>query len=137
MTRIGLHLRPRKDLEPLLRIARALDRGGVRIVSLEMRGVDLDAPDRRLCGQLDDDPIVPRAAPPPRFPTVAHVAASPRHDQVVPGAEKHVAAGEDFAAVLDRGEIELAEQSTFAMPIRNDFTVHAKSRHSAVRKNMK
>ena len=90
-----------------------------------MRGVDFHPPHHALQGQLDVDPIVSRPAPPPRFPAIAHVRRAAGHDQVVFRAEEHVAAAQHLAAVLGRGEIDLLAEPSQAVPVGDDFAVHA------------
>ncbi len=62
------------------------------------------------------------------------LSASPRQDQVVPRSEEHVAAGDDHAAVLGRGEIDVTAQAE-TRPIRQDVAVDAQPRHAAVGKD--
>src|SRR5260221_152753 len=77
-------------------------------IALEMPRVDFDAFDRAGRTESDDGPVVAAAATATRFPTVGHASGFARHDQIVAMAEKHVARGDDDAALLDRGEIHLS-----------------------------
>ena len=100
-------------------------------VPFEMARVDLDAPNRARRAEPDDRPVVPGAAAPLGFPAVAHVPRVARHDQVVPRSEEHVAAGDDHAAVFDRGEIDVAAPAQ-PLPVGHDVAVDAQPGDAAV-----
>src|ERR1700686_2554097 len=78
-----------------------------------------------------------RSAAPASLPAGAYAAGGAGPYQIMVGAEEHVAAGEHLPAVLDRRQIELILQSTFAMPLRHHLAVHPQPRHAAVRINVK
>ena len=103
-------------------------------VALEVPRVHLHPPNRARGAETDDRPVVPGPAAPPGFPSVAHVRRIARHDQVVARPEEHVAAGDDQAAVLGGGEIDLAAPPQ-ARPVGDDLAVDAQPRDAAVGKD--
>src|SRR5260221_6929278 len=117
MQLVRAELRPRQDLLPTRGIAckrrearlsrpAAFEGGALRVASLEMVRVDLDPVEDSGGAEPQDEPIMSRTAPPTRLPAVAHVRGAAGHDQVVLGAEVHVAGAEDEPAVPDRRQVE-------------------------------
>src|SRR5690349_4953457 len=100
-----------------------------------MIGVDFDFPNAPGSAQFHDDPVISRTAPPFRFPAVSHILRTTGHDQVVHRAEKHVATGERYAAILDRRKVDDLIRA-YAAPIRDDVAVDPKTSHAAIRKNV-
>src|SRR5439155_25101142 len=64
--------------------------------------------DRARGPEANDRPVVPWASPPLRFPPIGHVTRLAGQDQIVPGAEEHVAARDDKAAMLDSRQVDVA-----------------------------
>ena len=59
------------------------DRGRLRVVSPEVRGVDVDPAHDRGRGQPDDDEVLTRFPPPPGLPAVVLLAADPEGRRIV------------------------------------------------------
>src|SRR5439155_537596 len=78
-------------------------------------------------------PVVTGAAAAPRFPTVAHAAGPPGHDQVQRLAEELIARGERRAAVLSRDEVDGAPRHRDPLPVGARLAPDAQPRHAAVR----
>ena len=100
-----------------------------------MIGIDFDFRDIADVSESDDDPVVSGAALAACFPAFAHSLRATGKDEIVLGAEKTVVAGHDDAAVSRGREIEVLGAFEF-LQIRKDFAMNAKSRDSAVRKNI-
>src|SRR5882724_3198843 len=83
-----------------------LQRARVWIISFEVGCVDLHAMNRAWNPEFQDYPIVARAAPAFRFPAVAHVFRTIRH-QEVPGSAIKLITGDDHAAsIFHRDQID-------------------------------
>src|SRR6185503_14616140 len=113
----------------------AFKRAALWEVSFEPGRVHFQASNMAGRAELDDRPVVTRAAPALSFPTVAHVGRPSRHDQIVPVAEEHVAASEHHSAVFDGREIDIATNLPQAVPLRCYLAVHLQTRHPAIRKD--
>ena len=106
------------------------ERAALRGVALEVVGVDLDPLDRPAGRQPNDGPVVPGTTTTLGLPAIAHVGGAARQDEVVPVAEEHVAAPDDQAAVLERGEI--GEDAGLERRIPRRFAVDSQPGHAAV-----
>src|ERR1051325_5944015 len=70
-----------------------------------------------------------------RFPSIAHVCGSARHNHVVTMSEKHVATGENQTAVLNGRQVSVAAQTFHSLPIGGYLTKDSKPRYTAIRKD--
>ena len=111
-----------------------LDHACTGCVALVVIGVQLHTLDGAGTAQTYDRPVVARAPPALRFPSVAHVRGSAGQDEVLPMAEEHVATDHAEAAILQRGQVDGCIADSFLhWP---HITVHAKPRHAAIRKDI-
>src|SRR4051794_22177161 len=105
MTRVGAELRLGQERRPAragdeVRGTRArgrvdaVEREAVRVVALEMGGVDLDDRRRAARAELNEDPVVARAATAAGLPAAAHVLGTAGHDEIVHGAKEGVRTGQ-------------------------------------------
>ena len=109
-----------------------LDVAAVRVVAFEVQGVDDDAFDFARGAQRDDDPVVARRAAAGGFPTVAHVDAATRVEDVAHATEMLIGAGQCAAAIECRGQVELLVVANRA-PVAVRNAVHAQTGDAAVR----
>src|SRR5262249_42911625 len=87
------------------RAVRHVNGTGLRVVALEMRGLDVDTMHNTRCAEPDHTPVVPRLAPPTCFPSVhpfATVGVKPvfpdwfgRGNQAILPTEKFIVRGDD------------------------------------------
>src|ERR1700682_951481 len=82
--------------------------------------------------QLDDHPIVSWTTPAFCLPAVTHVYRAPRHDQIVPMTEKHVAARKHQAPALYRRQIYFATNLFQTMPVLHDLAIDAQPRYATI-----
>src|SRR3979411_2937890 len=86
--------------------------------------------------EFDNYPIVTWPTTSFRFPAVAHVRRSSRHDQIMTMAKKHVAAREYEPAILNRSEIDVAPDAFETIPIGRHFAKYSQSRYAAIGINL-
>ena len=126
--------------DPRARRVDALERAAIRVVALEVVGVDLDRVERAAGAEADQDPVVAGRALAPRLPAAAHVLGPARQEQVVHRAEEGVGAGEGEPAVAHRREIDAAFDGVRARlaierrrrPLGGDAAEDAEARDAAV-----
>src|SRR5262245_15626275 len=133
---VRLQRRARHQRDPPLHpgVAATLETARARRVPLEVTRVHLDAPYGSDSAQTHARPVVTGAAPALRFPAVAHVRRVARHDQVVTRTIEHVAACDDEATMLRRGQVDIAAARE-PRPIGHDVAVNTKPRDAAIREN--
>src|ERR1044072_3665002 len=89
------------------RHVRGLNRAAVGVIALEVGRIHFDFPDHARLRQRDDRPVVARFAAAARFPAVAHVHATARHQNRRGRAEMLVVRRDQIRAVFHLGHIEL------------------------------
>ncbi len=113
----------------------SLDRAAIRIVALEVGGIDQNLLDHTGMTEFQDRPIEARFAATTSFPAVTHVDATIRRDQVAGLTVVGIVAGDRSAAVGHGGQIEpLAAR--VSRPVDRDPTVQTQPGHSAVGKDV-
>ena len=127
----------RQRFEVLLVRSRPFEGRALRVVALEVVGVDLDPLEEAGRPESQDQPVVAGTAAAAGLPAVPHVRGAARHDQVVLGAEVHVARAEDEPAVPDGGQIQqaiivLATNGIDAMPDGGTLTFRVFTKGSRV-----
>ncbi|MNK98388.1 hypothetical protein D3C87_1187500 [compost metagenome] len=110
----------------------ALDRAAVRVVALEVQGVDDDFLDFAGMTQRDDDPVIARGTTTRGFPAVAHVDATARVEDVAHATEVFIGAGEGAATVEGCGQVDLLVVAN-SRPVAVRNAVHAQTGNTAVR----
>ncbi|RMS43164.1 hypothetical protein ALP66_05741 [Pseudomonas amygdali pv. photiniae] len=112
-----------------------LDRAAVRVIALEVQGVDNDFLDFALVPQRHNHPVVARCATAGGFPTVAHVHATAGVEDVAHAAVVLVRAGNRPATVECRHQIDLLVLADFR-PVAMRHAVDPQARYAAVRVNI-
>src|SRR5690349_1963972 len=107
-----------------------LQRTGIRIVAFEVRGINFDFMDFAGHAELEDHPIMPGAASPLGFPSIAHVFRFVGHEQIAWLAEELVARSKDDSAVLHADEIDFP--SFHSLRVWHNFAVQAEPGDTAV-----
>src|SRR5690606_35131650 len=110
----------------------ALDRAAVRVVALEVQGVDHDALDLAGVAEGDYHPVVARGAAACGFPAVAHVHPAAGVEDVAHAAEVLVRAGQGAPAVEGGGQVDLLVVAD-AAPVAVGEPVHAQAGHATIR----
>src|SRR3989344_3789921 len=77
----------------------ALDRAAVRVIAFEVQGVDDDAFDLARMAEGDNHPVVTWGTATCSFPTIAHVDATPRVEDVAHTAEVFVRTSQGATAI--------------------------------------
>ena len=109
-----------------------LDAAAIRVVALEVEGVDDDALDLTGSAQRDDDPVVTRRAATCGFPAVTHVDPAARVEDVAHATEMLIGTGQRAAAVEGRGQVELLVVADTA-PVTVRDAVYAQTCYATVR----
>src|SRR5271163_1125427 len=120
---------------PILFDETTFERAAFGEISFEVRGIDLDATNYAGHSELQDCPIVPRDSSAARFPTIAHILAASRHQEIERLAVELIARGDDAPSTLNRREINLHIHIPKQFGLGHNFSIHSKPCHSSVRVN--
>jgi len=85
----------------------ALYSAAIRVVTFEVQGVDDDALDLARMAEGDYHPVIARGTSARGFPTVAHIDATARIEDVAHAAEVFVRAGQGATAIEGGGQVDL------------------------------
>ena len=96
-----------------------------------MGGIDDDFLDPPGSPQLQDRPVMPGLAPPPRLPAITHVHAAPGRSEVLDAAIMLVIGDDAAAAISHRQQVE-ARPGIDRRPVLVDPAPHAQPRHAAI-----
>ncbi len=107
------------------------DFAALRKISLIVQRIDFDALDDAVGCELDDTPVIMFATAAARFPSIVHSRGAAGENQIVAGAEKHVAGFDDAAAIFYGSQID-----EIAKCFRNNFAVDAQAGDASVGINM-
>ena len=125
-------------VDPVGRRYRCFDRcsfqeKGIRVVALEVAGIDQRLLKHTLMRQPHDHPVaVVGRAVALGLPAIAHVHATAGHQEVVHVAEEHVVALDGERAVLCGSQVHQFRGRNDG-PVALRFAVHAETRHAAIR----
>ena len=110
----------------------ALDRAGVRVVALEVQGVDHDFLDLARVAQSDDHPVIAWRATTCGFPAVAHVDATAWVEDVAHATEVFIGARQGATAIQCGSQVDLFVV-THRGPVAERHAIHTQASYAAVR----